>query len=233
MAEIIDLTVSPRPEIIEILSDNSPARPSRTQENKKRKRKKRKTHNRLASDSGIGSSASAQPSRAPSHSPETGNKQSGGNDSSIPQTASQAPQSVSSSTVDESGLFVIDGVPAPIVVEDTPTPEPTESKDDGNKLLLPSHVTILDDDGPIPVQVIPPTKLSSDDEDYIVYLDYEDRKVSSVALTVSYTSRCVSRPLGWSATLKLTKPINRSRRYSNARTVVQRAITRPTSVPYR
>ncbi|KAN0097608.1 hypothetical protein V8E55_002054 [Tylopilus felleus] len=176
MAEIIDLTVSPRPEIIEILSDNSPARPSRTQENKKRKRKKRKTHNRLASDSGIGSSASAQPSRAPSHSPETGNKQSGGNDSSIPQTASQAPQSVSSSTVDESGLFVIDGVPAPIVVEDTPTPEPTESKDDGNKLLLPSHVTILDDDGPIPVQVIPPTKLSSDDEDYIVYLDYEDRK---------------------------------------------------------
>lgn len=192
MAEVIDLTVSPRPEIIEISSDhenNSPGRCNRTQENKKRKRKKEKTSNSLATGSDSAFSSSAQPTRA--HSPEIGDKHSDINDSSVPcpKSASQALPSVSSSIIGEPGLFFLDGAPAPIAVEDiTSTPEPTDSNGDGNKLLLPSHVAIFHDDGPIPTEVIPPPKLSSDDEEYIEYLDYEDRKVSSVTSATLYTS---------------------------------------------
>ena len=186
MAEVIDLTVSPLPEIIEISSDQentSPSRRKRTQENKRRR--KRKKANGLASDSsGIGSSA--RPSRT--HSPETGNKHSDLDESTPhPKPASQVVQPISS-TNDEPGLFIFDGTAAPIAVEDiSPTPEPAESNEDGNKLLLPSHVAIFHDDGPIPAEVIPPQKPSPDDEEYIEYLDYEDRKVSFVVFVILYT----------------------------------------------
>ena len=182
MADIIDLTASPPPEIIEISSDQentSPGRRNRTQfeENKKRKRKKGKTSNGLTSDSGIGSSA--QPSRA--HSPEIGNKHRDRNESTpYLESVSQALEPIPSSTADEPELFILDSAPAPIVVEDiSPAPDPAESNEDGNELLLPSHVAILRDDGRIPAEVVPPPNLGSDDEEYIEYLDYEDRKVSS------------------------------------------------------
>ena len=186
MAEIIDLTVSPsRPEVIEISSDQeTPGRRIRTQENKKREKKRKKTPNGLASDSGIGSSA--QPSRAPSHSPETGNKHSDVNDPSTPHpTKPQTLHSIPSSTIDVPGLFFFDAVAAFVTVEDfSPTPEPTESNGDCSKLLLPSHVAVSCDDGSIVAEVIPPPKTSSDDEDYIEYLDYEDRKVGSVVFAI-------------------------------------------------
>lgn len=188
MAEIIDLTASPPPEIIEISSDQentSSGRRDRTQENRKRKRKKGKTSNGLASDGTIGSSA--QPSRT--HSPEIGNKHRDRNESTpYPGSVPQVSELIPLSTADEPELFIFDGTPTPIVVEDvSPAPGPAESNGDGNKLLLPSHVAILRDDGCIPAEVIPPPNLGSDDEEYIEYLDYEDRKVSSFFFVISYT----------------------------------------------
>ncbi|KAG8218487.1 hypothetical protein J3R82DRAFT_4120 [Butyriboletus roseoflavus] len=172
MPEIIDLTVSPRPEIIEVSSDQgntSPGRRNRTQENKKRKRKKGKTTDRPTSDS---ISSSAQRSRA--HSPEIGNKHSELNESTPHhRSASPPPVQVSLSTTNELAVFTIDLKAAPIAAEDSSTPE---SNEDGDRLLLPSHVSIFRDDGPIPAEVLPPPKLSSDEGEYIEYLDYEDRK---------------------------------------------------------
>lgn len=182
MLEIIDLTVSPRPEIIEISSDQgttSPGRRNRTQESKRRKRKKGKTSSGPASDS---ISGSAQPSKA--HSPEVGNKPNELNESTPHHRSTSPPLRVSSSTTGEPGDFIIDLTAAPIAVEDSSTPEFNE---DGDGLLLPSHVAIFHDDGPVSTEVLPPQKLSSDDEEYIEYLDYEDRKVCSVAFVLSYT----------------------------------------------
>lgn len=200
MAEIIDLTVSPRPEVIEISSDQedavtSPGRHNRTQQNKKRRKRKKANGLATVSDGSSGINSSAQHSRA--HSSEIGNKHSDLNEPTPhPKSASQVLQPTSSSTIGEPGLFIFDGTAAPIVVEDiSPTPEPAESNGDGNKLLLPSHVAIFHDNGPIPVEVIPPQKLSSDDEEYIEYLDYEDRKVSSVVFAISCTRKlCFEAP---------------------------------------
>lgn len=185
MAEIIDLTVSPQPEIIEISSDQGntpPGSGNRTQENKKRKRKKGKTSTGFASAS---VNSSAQPSRA--HSQETGNKHSELNESTPHHRSASPPLQISSSSTGEPALFIVDYAAAPIAVKDSsPTPEPAESNGDGNKLLLPSHVAIFHDDGPIPAEVLPPQKPSSDDEEYIEYLDYEDRKVCPVVFVISY-----------------------------------------------
>lgn len=184
MAEVIDLTVSPPPEIIEISSDQGntpPGRRNRTQENKKRKRKKGKA--RSTSPASASVSGSAQPSRA--HSPEIGNKHNEFNESAPHHRSASPPLQISSSTTGEPGLFIIDGAAAPIVVEDSsPTPERAESNGDGDKLLLPSHVAIFRDDGPIPAEVLLPPKPTSDDEEYIEYLDYEDRKVCPVVFVI-------------------------------------------------
>lgn len=184
MAEVIDLTVSPRPEIIEISSDQqdtSPGRRNRTQEKKKKKRNRNKGKNGLTSAS---VSSSAQPSRA--HSPEIGNEHSELVEST-PHHRSASPP-ISSSTTGEPGLFIFDGTAAPIALEDSSaTPEPVESNGDGDKLLLPCHVAILHDDGVIPAEILPPPKLSSDDDEYIEYLDYEDRKVCSVVFIILFT----------------------------------------------
>lgn len=189
-AEIIDLTVSPRLEIIEISSEQentSPGHQNRTQENKKWKRKKGKTPNGLRfSNDSIGDSA--QPSGV--HSPEIANKSSELNEF-IPysnlKSASKSLQQIAPSTNDEPGLFFFDGAAAPIAADGSPSPlEPPESNGDRNILLLPSHVMIFHDDGPAPAQVIPPPKPSSDDGEYIEYLDYEDRKVRFVMFVLSY-----------------------------------------------
>lgn len=185
MAEIIDLTVSPRPEIIEISSEEentSPSRHKRTRENKKRKRTKGKISNGLSSD-GI---SSAQPSRA--HSAEIGNKSSELNESIPHPKSASSPRLISPPATDESGLFCFDHTAAPIPADDSPPPpEPVEPNGDGNTLLLPSHVMIFHDNGHTPAEVIPPPKPSSDDEEYIEYLDYEDRKVCLVVFVLSYT----------------------------------------------
>lgn len=185
MAEIIDLTASPQPEVIEISSEGntSPRHHSRTRENKKRKKKGGKTLNGLSSD---GINSSAQFSRA--HSPEIGNESNELNESTFhPKSVSNTRQ-ISPSIADEPGLFFFDGTGAHIAGDDSPPSlEPVESNEDGNKLLLPSHVLVFRDSEPTPSQVIPPPKPSSDDEEYIEYLDYEDRKVRPVAFVRSYT----------------------------------------------
>ena len=173
MAEIIDLTVSPQREIIEISSDqaNTPNPRSRTQVDKKRKRKRRKTPNGLASDGPTNSSA--QPSRA--HSQEIGNEPGEFNQ---PQSTS-IPWRTIPPTSDEPGLFFFDHAAAPIAGDNSPA-ELGESNGGDSKLLLPSHVTIFQGNGPTSVSVIPSPKPSSDDEQYIEHLDYEDRKVCFV-----------------------------------------------------
>jgi hypothetical protein len=52
--------------------------------------------------------------------------------------------------------------------------------DETPKLLLPVHVSVFSEaGGAIPVEILPPKDPEGQDYDYIEYLDYDDRKVSS------------------------------------------------------
>ncbi|KAH7887764.1 hypothetical protein F5I97DRAFT_1804724 [Phlebopus sp. FC_14] len=176
MAEIIDLTVSPRfPETIEILSDGDEypdvgrQNPIRTP--KRRRSKKRKKSKGLLSD---GVDSSAQPSR--DHTPTQRDARSGRKFSR--RSASPSPQTTSPVT-DESTLFFVDAVAAPVDLElEPPNAHMEDPVEASNELLLPSHVSVLGSGGDavVPVKIVPPTN-SSDDEDFIEYLDYEYGKV--------------------------------------------------------
>ncbi|KAG9317311.1 hypothetical protein JVU11DRAFT_1509 [Chiua virens] len=170
MADIIDLTVSPGPEIIEISSDPEHTCYNRTHENKKRKKTKGKQYSDLPADA---TWILTRPSRA--HSQEIIPRLSG------PDASAPRPLQTPPSASDEPGLFFFDDAPAPITVDDPPSPQPVKSNSDGTKLLLPSHVEVFYNDGPVAVEVIPPPKLDSDDDEYIEYLDYEDRKAPGMA----------------------------------------------------
>jgi protein AIR1/2 len=78
-------------------------------------------------------------------------------------------------------LFFFDATPAPVVTESTQrsTAQPESSKSAADRLLLPSHVSILSAgaDGAVPVEIVPQLPVDSEEENYIEYLDYEDRKV--------------------------------------------------------
>ena len=53
-------------------------------------------------------------------------------------------------------------------------------RDETPKLLLPAHVSVLNGaEGAIPIEVLPPPDFEAQDNDYIEYLDYDDRKVST------------------------------------------------------
>ncbi|KIJ70584.1 hypothetical protein HYDPIDRAFT_164570 [Hydnomerulius pinastri MD-312] len=177
MMEIIDLTLSPPlPEPIEILSDedDSPLGPQDSREKKKRKNKKRKKSKGLTSD---GVDSSAQPSRNQSRERET--RRDTRNVPPSRRRSASPPPRTSAPTTDEPELFFFDAEAAPVHLEEEP-PEvrPVESNEEANKLLLPSHVAVLSlsDDGVVPVEIIRAPTPNSDEEDYIEYLDYEDRK---------------------------------------------------------
>ncbi|KDQ64478.1 hypothetical protein JAAARDRAFT_64329 [Jaapia argillacea MUCL 33604] len=86
---------------------------------------------------------------------------------------------------DTSPLFFVDVEPAvipgdvavegksiqPLVLE---TEETSRSEPTG-KILLPAHVSLYGE-GVVPIEIIPSLDPASDDEDYIEYLDYDDRK---------------------------------------------------------
>lgn len=91
---------------------------------------------------------------------------------------------------EELPLFYIDEEPADIPVSSKPTTDPLPNKPapkpnetaQGNPLglLLPAHVTVFEDNGDIPIEILPPPPLDSEDDDYIEYLDYDDnRRVST------------------------------------------------------
>lgn len=71
-------------------------------------------------------------------------------------------------------LFFIDIKPAALPTSSlfvTPTIPGNEA---GPSLLLPAHVSVF---GAAPVEILPSTNADSDEEDYIDYLDFDDRKV--------------------------------------------------------
>jgi hypothetical protein len=86
-----------------------------------------------------------------------------------------------------SHLFCVDVLPAPLRVsakptisaENRPDPAPAGEIDNHSKLLLPEHVSVfgIGEDGAGRVEIIGPPTPNSDDEeeDFIEYLDYDDR----------------------------------------------------------
>lgn len=89
-------------------------------------------------------------------------------------------------------LFFIDTTPTilpPALLPVRPMNEPSSgreppSKTSSSKLLLPAHVAVI---GDLPVEIMSAPEMGVDgDEDYIDYLDYDDRKVSTDALGVRY-----------------------------------------------
>ena len=93
----------------------------------------------------------------------------------------------------DSSLFFIDVEPvhssAPAKVPIGPQPMPNgpntrsidEEKPTEPKLLLPAHVTVVEDIiGPQPAEILPPTPLDSDEESYIDYLDDDDDRKACI-----------------------------------------------------
>lgn len=76
---------------------------------------------------------------------------------------------------DQNDSFFIDLTAAaiPPVSQCTP-PTSNQPNDPQNKLLVPSHVTVL---GNTPTEIISSPLSDSEDDDFINYLDYEDTKV--------------------------------------------------------
>jgi len=84
---------------------------------------------------------------------------------------------------DEAGVFFIDVTPSQLPTSPKhpiPTPDHDVLAPETNetvKLLLPTHVSVLDlGDGGVPVKIMPPPELE-EGENYIEYLDYDDLKV--------------------------------------------------------
>lgn len=77
---------------------------------------------------------------------------------------------------DTPNTFFIDLNPTPLPpARQTATETLSEDKQTTEKLLVPSHVTVL---GSTPVEIMAQHLPDEDDEDFIDYLDYEDTKVS-------------------------------------------------------
>ncbi|KAH7929488.1 hypothetical protein BV22DRAFT_1056977 [Leucogyrophana mollusca] len=181
--EVIDLTRSSPPalpEPIVILSDEDdlPApldNQNSAPDKKRRKQRRRKKDRGLTNDR---AATSAQTSRNQSQSPSG----SGANDAkSVPPTQRRtaSPELIIEQAPDEPGLFYFDAAPSPIPeTAQLSNEQPNTSDGDSDHLLLPAHVSVLSTtaDGVIPVQILPPITPDSDEDDYIEYLDYEDRK---------------------------------------------------------
>jgi hypothetical protein len=81
-----------------------------------------------------------------------------------------------------SALFFVDVQPAEVKPSDKPSVHgaiPVVVDDEARNLLLPAHVSVFGvAEGSIPVEILPPSDSEGQDDDYIEYLDYDDRKVS-------------------------------------------------------
>ncbi|KAG1779713.1 hypothetical protein EV702DRAFT_1086173 [Suillus placidus] len=177
MPEIIDLTVSPPPpEPIEILSDgeiptvslNQEDSPSQKSKRKPRKRKKSKGPTCDGVDSSRNQSLERR-STADSRAATVSRRRS-----VSPKRRSPAP------APPDQELFFFDATPAPVVTEPSQSSnsQPESSKSAADRLLLPSHVSILSagGDAAVPIEIVAQLPVDSEEEDYIEYLEYEDRK---------------------------------------------------------
>jgi hypothetical protein len=83
------------------------------------------------------------------------------------------PPSSPRSPVDPVDIFFIDVEPTQLPTAHILVP-PNVSDEPGDKLLLPAHVSVF---GLAPLEILPASNVDLDDEDYIEYLDYDERKV--------------------------------------------------------
>lgn len=72
-------------------------------------------------------------------------------------------------------LFCIDVNPAQLPITSLFVAPTIMDNQAGPSLLLPAHVSVF---GATPVEILPSPNANSDEEDYIDYLDFDDRKVS-------------------------------------------------------
>ncbi|KAG2369823.1 hypothetical protein BDR07DRAFT_318627 [Suillus spraguei] len=176
MPEIIDLTVSsPPPEPIEILSDGEIPAVSFNQEDPSSQKSKRKQRKRKKSKGPTSDNVDSSRKRSLERR-STADSRSG----IISRRRSASPKRRSPAPAPDQELFFFDATPASVVTEPTQSSksQPESSKSAADRLLLPSHVSILSagGDGTIPVEIVPQLPVDSEEEDYIEYLDYEDRK---------------------------------------------------------
>lgn len=192
MPELIDLTVSSPPsDPIEILSDGEIPTASLNQEDPPSQKSKRKPRKRTKSKGptcdGVTSSRNQSLERrsaADSHAETVPRRRS-----ASPKRRSPVP------TFSDQELFFFDATPAPVVTEPTQSSnsQPESSKSAADRLLLPSHVSILSagEDGAVPVEIVPQLPVDSEEEDYIEYLDYEDRKVQPSVVMITISRSCL------------------------------------------
>jgi protein AIR1/2 len=182
--EIIDLTESPPPpEPIVIRSDADDNELAQGEIEARRPRKKRRK--RVPNEDGKLDEGSAQASR--SHSREKhADRENNVPSHQRPSSPERRQRSLSPQPRDKfADIFFVDVVPVqvPVSAKSTLSAHGRQHTPMGgdighSKLLLPEHVSVFGagDNGEGPVEIIGPTPNSGDeDEDFIEYLDYDDR----------------------------------------------------------
>ncbi|KAK0486956.1 hypothetical protein EDD18DRAFT_1192592 [Armillaria luteobubalina] len=164
-------------EVIVIHSDASDIEPGQitTKSDTPRKRKRKKKQANREEEESEARSSSGREARRERREKLHLEEQAGGSGSRDPTSERRrrsSPSGHSLGPLDDSQLFFLDLEPVAVqsVAEKT-----TKVDEEGGspKLLLPSHVQVL---GSVPVEILPPSSTDSGDEDYIDYLDYDDRK---------------------------------------------------------
>lgn len=177
MADIIDLTKSPPlPAAIEISSGEELPCVGQQKGPRKHKHRKKKRSKGPITTSGV--DFSARPSR--DHSQERGSNSKLADVHESPHELCSSPPNTSAG---DSEFFFIDTVASRVEASQNDPEQsleatgiPTEhASQDAQKLLLPSHVSLMVSTL-APIQVIPPPTVDSDDN-CIEYLDYMDGKV--------------------------------------------------------
>jgi hypothetical protein len=127
--------------------------------------------------------------------------------------------------------FFVDVNPAPLPTMDSSRQPPRA--DESSKLLLPAHVSVFGSaDGSVPVEILPPSNLPSND-DYIQYLDYDDSKVVLFSLSHTLPNQIsFVRFLGWSDIL-MRPWMTWNPQDSCAKIVGWKANTRPLNAPWK
>ncbi|KAK0230783.1 hypothetical protein IW262DRAFT_1340380 [Armillaria fumosa] len=165
-------------EVIVIHSDASDIEPGQvtTKSDSPRKRKRKKKQANREEEASEARSSSGREARRERRKKLRLEEQAGGSGSRNPiserRRRSRSPPDRSPSSLDNSQLFFLDL--EPVAVQSVAEKTAKADEEGGSpKLLLPSHVQVL---GSVPVQILPPSSSDSGDEDYIDYLDYDDRK---------------------------------------------------------
>ena len=190
LPEIIDLTESsPPPPLIVFEEDVEVVGAEGEKEQRKARRKRRK---KKTSESLEVAESSTQPSRNQSrerHAERNGDPPRKRFRSAEPRKGDPSPRSRDNLT----DPFCVDVVPAQVPVSVKPTiPGDTHLNGESKlELLLPEHVSVFGapENGTEPVEIIgPPTpNYENDNEDFIEYLDYDDRnKVRFIVLNSHY-----------------------------------------------